>query len=69
LQISVLGYETIKVTPRQLELLLTNTNKIYLNPKSEALSEILITDERRKEIQIGQADIYGNSLGYWKDKD
>ena len=29
LQISVLGYQTVKVTTRQLELLLTNTNKIF----------------------------------------
>lgn len=69
LQISALGYETIKVTPRQLELLLVNTNKIYLKSKPEFLNEVLITDERQKEIQIGQADIFGNSLGYWKDKD
>lgn len=69
LQISVLGYKTIKVTPRQLELLLVNTNKIYLKPQPESLNEVLLTDVRRKETQIGQADVFSNSLGYWKDKD
>ena len=69
LQISVLGYQTIKVTTRQLELLLTNTNKIYLKSQPLFLEEILVTDERRKAIQIGQADVQSNSLGYWKDKD
>ena len=69
LQISVLGYETIKVTPRQLELLLINTNKIYLKSKAESLDEILLTDERQKNIQIGHADTFSNSIGYWKDKD
>jgi len=68
LQISVLGYETLKVTPRQLELLLTNTDKIYLKPKPETLNEVLLSNEKRRELQIGDAAGFGNSIGYWKDK-
>ena len=68
LQISALGYETTKVSPRQLVRLLTNTDKIYLNPKPEILEEVVITNENRKKVSLGDMDPDYSAIGYWKDR-
>ncbi|MCH7525651.1 MAG: carboxypeptidase-like regulatory domain-containing protein, partial [Bacteroidetes bacterium] len=69
LQISFLGYETLKITTAQLFELLSKDNKLYLNPKPLALDEIVLTYEKRKEIRLGDSKSNKTTLGYWKDKD
>ena len=69
LQISTLGYKTIKVSASKLVKFLTNTNKFYMEPQPFTLDEVFITDDTREEITIGNAKPTTASLGYWKDKD
>ncbi|NNF75094.1 MAG: TonB-dependent receptor plug domain-containing protein [Flavobacteriaceae bacterium] len=68
LQISALGYETLKVDQKQLVRLLTNSNKIFLKRKPEVLDEVLLTNEKLKTIYLGNPEIDRSVIGYWKDK-
>ena len=67
-QISSLGYETISVSLGELKKLLLNTNKIFLKPQVESLPEVVITNEIRKDLELGKATSNKEVLGYWKDK-
>ncbi len=68
LQISAIGYETIKVSSNQLVRLLTNTNKIFIKPKPEVLEEVFITNEKLKTVYLGNPEMDRSAMGYWKDK-
>lgn len=67
-QISSLGYKPINTSLGDLKKLLNNTNKIYLESKTETLTEVLLSNETRKDVEIGSAKLNKDLLGYWKDK-
>jgi tetratricopeptide (TPR) repeat protein len=69
LQLSTLGYKTLKVRASQLVKFLTNTNKFYLESSPELLDEVLISNEKRSQIWAGNASISSTIMGYWKDKE
>jgi tetratricopeptide (TPR) repeat protein len=69
LQFSALGYKTLKVRTSQLVKFLTNTNKFYLEPSPELLDEVLISNEKRGRIRLGNTSVSSTIMGYWKDKE
>ncbi|RLD30113.1 MAG: hypothetical protein DRI75_00995 [Bacteroidetes bacterium] len=69
LQFSALGYKTLKVRASQLVKFLTNTNKFYLEPSLELLDEVLISNEKRSQIRLGNTSVSSSVMGYWKDKE
>lgn len=68
LQLSTLGYKTLKVRASQLVQFLANTNKFYLEPSPEMLDEVIITNETRAQNRIGTFGEKDALMGYWKDK-
>jgi len=69
LQISTLGYTTLKIRASKLFDLLSKDNKIYLNPKPYDLDEVVLTNEKREQKIIGTSSFNETTIGYWKDKD
>ncbi|MCB0462587.1 MAG: carboxypeptidase-like regulatory domain-containing protein [Flavobacteriaceae bacterium] len=66
LQISTLGYESLKIQIHELfDLLLKNNNKIFLNPEPLNLNEIRLTNEKREQKTIGINGINKKAKGYW----
>lgn len=67
-QISTLGYQTLKININQLFELISQSNIIYINPKPFALDEVFLTNDKRKEVRLGNTRVNKNTVGYWKDK-
>ena len=68
LQLSALGYKTKTLTVEQLYTLLESNNIIYLNPVAYDLEEVVLTNEARKDVVLGNQNFNRNVMGYWKDK-
>ena len=68
IQISSVGYQTIKLPAKGLYNLLSTTNKIYLKPEVEALEETVIYADKRITDTIGSKSYHSNLMAYWKDK-
>ncbi len=68
LQVSALGYQTLKVSKKQFERYLVNTNKIYLRPEPLALDAVVITNDKKVQVRLGSNDNSSDLMGYWKDK-
>ncbi|WP_087523747.1 carboxypeptidase-like regulatory domain-containing protein [Gilvibacter sp. SZ-19] len=69
LQISTLGYQTKTFKLVDLYGLLEKNNIIYLNPTTYSLDEVVLTNDKRKTIEIGNIMRTRATLGYWKDKE
>jgi len=69
LQISTLGYETLQLNAKQLSKLILNPSTLYLNPEPLALSEVVITNTKRKEVRLGNTRFNKKTNGYWKNKE
>jgi len=69
LQISSLGYETIKVKASKFYGTISKDNKIYLKSNPYALDEVVILNDERKEKRVGSSKIKENSIGYWLNKE
>jgi len=65
LQISTLGYETLKLQILEFELLSKDNNKIYLSPEPLNLNEVLLTNEKREQKTIGISGNNKKAKGYW----
>lgn len=68
LQVSALGYQTLKVSKKQFERYLINSNKIYLQPEPLALDEVVISNDKKVQVRLGSNDNSSDLMGYWKDK-
>jgi len=68
LQISTLGYATLKIRASQLFESLSKDNKIYLSPKPYHLDAVVLTNEKREQKVIGTSSFNEKTIGYWKDK-
>ena len=68
LQISMLGYETIKINLQDLYARLAKTDKIYLRPSVTQLDEATIIAEKRRKLMLNRPRGVYNFIGYWKDK-
>jgi tetratricopeptide (TPR) repeat protein len=69
LQISSLGYETIKLKASKFYSSINKNNKIYLKPKPFSLEEVVISNEKWREKRVGTLKIKENSIGYWLNKE
>ena len=69
LQISAIGYKTIKTNTDQLVRLLTNSRTIYMKPEPLQLKEVVLNSEAAKEVSMGSVKNDGTGIGYWKEKD
>ena len=69
LQISSIGYETIKLKASKFYGTISKNNKIYLKPKPYALDEVVISNTERKEKRVGSSKRKENSIGYWLNKE
>ena len=67
LQFSVIGYETKQFTLPQLFKILSDNNKLYLNPINYVLEEVFLKNEKRKKIHLGNKQYNLKKMGYWKD--
>ena len=68
LQISMLGYESIKINLQDLYARLAKTDKIYLRPSVTQLDEATIVAEKRRKLMLNRPRGVYNFIGYWKDK-
>jgi len=69
LQISSIGYETIKLKASKFYGAISKNNKIYLKPKPYVLDEVVISNTERKEKRVGSSKRKENSIGYWLNKE
>jgi len=69
LQISSIGYQTKKLAASEFYKQLARSNKIYLQPQPYNLDEVLIGNEKRKELTVGSSKTKENSRGYWLNKE
>ncbi|MGV6831986.1 MAG: carboxypeptidase-like regulatory domain-containing protein [bacterium] len=67
LQISTLGYETLKISLARLEQLLLSNRTIYLAPEPLSLNEVFITNEKRRESRLGVHRESTEVVGSWQD--
>jgi len=65
LQISTLGYATIKVQATKIFKVLSKEGNIYLNPEPLDLDAIELTGEKRMQKTIGTSNLYKKDKGYW----
>lgn len=69
LQISSIGYQTIKLKASEFYAQLVKNNKIYLKPEPYSLDEIVLGNDKRKELIVGSSKTKENSRGYWLNKE
>jgi tetratricopeptide (TPR) repeat protein len=69
LQISSIGYETKKLKASEFYAQLGKSNKIYLKPQPYNLDEVVIGNDKRKELTVGSSKTKENSMGYWLNKE
>ncbi|RZT00233.1 carboxypeptidase-like regulatory domain-containing protein [Aquimarina brevivitae] len=68
LQISMLGYETLKIKLQDLYARLARTNKIYMRPTITQLEEATLVAAKRRKLMLNKPRGFYNFIGYWKDK-
>jgi len=69
LQISSIGYLTQKLRASEFYAQLGKNNKIYLKPQPYNLDEIVLGNDKRKELIVGSSKTKENSMGYWLNKE
>jgi len=69
LQISSIGYLTQKLRASEFYAQLGKNNKIYLKPQHYKLDEIVIDNDKHKELIVGSSKTKENSMGYWLNKE
>ena len=69
LQISSIGYETKKIKASEFYAQLGKSNKIYLKPEPFNLDEVVIGNDKRKNLTVGSSKPKENSRGYWLNKE
>lgn len=69
LQISSIGYETKKLKASEFYVQLGKSNKIYLKPEPFNLDEVVIGNDKRKNLTVGSSKTKENSRGYWLNKE
>jgi tetratricopeptide (TPR) repeat protein len=69
LQISSIGYQTKKLKASEFYTQLARSNKIYLQPQPYSLDEVVIGNDKRKELTVGSSKTKENSKGYWLNKE
>jgi hypothetical protein len=69
IQISCLGYETIRIPVSKIELQYNEYPKLVMNPVEISLDEVVVTNTTLVPIKeyIGYQNNGSPSLGYWKD--
>lgn len=69
IQISCLGYETIRIPVSKIEFEYNEYPKLILNPAEISLDEVVVTNTALVPIKeyIGYQNNGSPSLGYWKD--
>ncbi len=68
LQISTLGYKTKSIALSKLYGLLDANNIIYLNAEAFTLDEVVISNQKREDVVLGNRNVNAQVMGYWKDK-
>jgi cytoskeletal protein CcmA (bactofilin family) len=69
LQISSLGYKTIKIKASKFYGTIAKSNTIYLTPMPYALDQVVISNEERRIKRVGSSKKKENSIGYWLNKE
>ncbi|MCB0461701.1 MAG: carboxypeptidase-like regulatory domain-containing protein [Flavobacteriaceae bacterium] len=69
LQISSIGYQTLKIKASEFYAQLSKSNKIYLKPQAYNLDEVVIGNDKRKNLIVGSSKTKENSMGYWLNKE
>jgi len=65
LQISSIGYETLKMKASEFYKIIVRDHKIYLKPTPYTLDQVVISNDLRKEKHIGSLKLDEKKLGYW----
>jgi len=65
LQISSIGFETIKLKTAQFYGSIAKSNKIYLKPEPFALDAVVLNKTKRRQKLVGSSKKKDNSIGYW----
>ena len=69
LQISSLGYITIKLKGLEFIAKISKNNTIYMTPESYALDEVVLSNLKRKERRVGHSRLDDKTIGYWLNKE
>jgi len=65
LQISFIGYNTIKLFASEFFDTIAKDNKFYLHPEPYNLDEVVLSNDLRKERALGTLTLKQNTVGYW----
>lgn len=65
LQISFIGYNTIKLLASEFFSTIAKDNKFYLHPEPYNLDEVVLSNDLRKERSVGTLTLKQNTVGYW----
>ena len=65
LQISYIGYKTLTLSAAEFFSQVAGDSKFYLEPEPFSLAEVVLTNELRKEKNIGSLRIKQGVTGYW----
>lgn len=65
LQISFIGYKTIKMPASEFFVSISKDNKFYLLPEPYLLGEVLLKNDLRKEDNVGSLILDTKTVGYW----
>jgi tetratricopeptide (TPR) repeat protein len=69
LQVSILGFQTMKIDVGDLDILRTSSNPVlYITPISYGLEEIVLDGKKKRSITIGNPKPSPARFGYWKNK-
>ncbi|WP_103071175.1 hypothetical protein [Aquimarina sediminis] len=66
-QLSCIGYEPLRLTPKELFDTLQKNNTLFLKQSIFNLDEAIVQSEKRKIDSIGYSSYNSNLLAYWKD--
>ena len=65
LQISFIGYNTIKLLASDFFAAIAKDDKFYLHPEPYNLDEVVLSNDLRKERLVGTLTLKQNTVGYW----
>lgn len=69
LQVSILGYQTLRIDAGDLDLLQSSSNPVlYITPISYGLQEVVLDGKKKRSITIGNPKPSPARFGYWKNK-
>lgn len=69
LQMSSIGYKSIKMKASEFYAYIVKNDKFYLKPETYGLNEVVIKNEKRKIRTLGSFKVDDRTVGYWLNEE